>query len=982
MPIENWEQIQDLFLAAADLPGEEQARFLDANCTGNQGLRREVESLLAADKTASESILAAVEAEAQSLAGVDSVIGSRLGAYRVIREIGRGGMGAVYLATRDDDQYHKQVAIKLVKHGMDTAEVLGRFRHERQILANLDHPYIARLIDGGTFLDGRPFFVMEYVNGQPIDSFCRDHHLNLQQRCRLFLKVCEAVSYAHRNLVIHRDLKPGNNFVTADGSPKLLDFGVAKLLTADAGPSMTATALFTRPLTPEYASPEQFRGQPVYTATDVYSLGAVLYEILTGSKARQIESSTPAGLERMICDTEVSRPSAAAAQVPWRKQLVGDLDNIVRMAMRQEAERRYPSVDQLAEDIRRYLDGRPISARKDSLGYRAGKFVRRRRLPLAAAVLVFASLLSGVIIALSQARQADAARRLAESRRQTAEREHEMAGRERDTAIHERARAEVEARNAKNEQERAEQRLRQMVELANHSLFDVHSSLERLSGATGTRREIVKTTLQFLEKLSKDAGQDEQLRLALSTAYFRLGDIQGYQFTPNLGDTAGALKSYREAAALIEPLRVKHPDDPDVLLRWVDIQRRIGTALDSKGDIAGAVKSYVNALPAARAVARLKRPGLAAVQQEGLLYGSLATALEYTDSEQAIGYGRKQLAIFAQLAALHPGNSEILNALSGSHALLGLIANRQGDLTDSLAEFRKCVAIREELVKDRPNDVVLQRLLMISYGHLASVLGNPFNFNLGDSEGAREYYGKAVALGREMSKKDPQDRTAKFDLASGMLRLAAIDPPPSERSSSLAMLRESGEILVALSAADPAAVRYKRSMGIVLEYAGHRLRDLGKPVEAIAEYRRSLEISEAVLAANPKDLPTHSQALADEQAIANVLAAQGDRAGALDYARKAVLRAERYLGDGPEQEIRTAYVPKAYFYLGDVYRVLAKRESELPAQRLADWREARGAAERAVSEWRALIHGREKHPYAPEAARAESLLAECQAQGK
>jgi serine/threonine protein kinase len=360
MPIENWDRIQDLFLAAADLAAPEQVRFLDTHCGANLALRREVESLLAADQKTGEEVTTAVETEAQSLLGITTPVGARLGAYRVIREIGRGGMGTVYLAIRDDDQYRKQVAIKLIRQGMDTADVLDRFRHERQILANLDHPYIARLIDGGTSPDGRPFFVMDYVEGLPVDTFCREHRLDTAGRCRLFLQICEAVSHAHRNLVVHRDLKPSNIFVNADGTPKLLDFGVAKLLNPDAESGFTATVA-ARPLTPEYASPEQVRALAVNTTTDVYSLGAILYELLTGTRAHAITTRSPLEIERAICENEVRRPSLQAPGLDT------DFDNIIAMAMRKEPERRYQSVDHLSEDIRRHLNKRPVLARPDSL---------------------------------------------------------------------------------------------------------------------------------------------------------------------------------------------------------------------------------------------------------------------------------------------------------------------------------------------------------------------------------------------------------------------------------------------------------------------------------------------------------------------------------------------------------------------------------------------------------------------------------------
>ena len=278
MPLDDWKRVQSVFLSVADVSPQERAHLLDVACSGDSEMRAEVESLLESDREDDQNISSTIASEAASLIGAPIQIGDRLSAYRVVEEIGRGGMGDVYLATRDDDQFQKQVAIKVVRRGLDTADVLGRFQHERQILANLDHPYIARLLDGGTTLDGRPFFVMDYIEGQPLDVFSQAHKLDIKTRCQLFLRILDAVAYAHRNLVVHRDLKPGNIFVTGDGSPKLLDFGVAKLIASDSGPGFTAMSP-ARPYTPEYASPEQVHGLPVTTATDIYSLGAVLLRI-------------------------------------------------------------------------------------------------------------------------------------------------------------------------------------------------------------------------------------------------------------------------------------------------------------------------------------------------------------------------------------------------------------------------------------------------------------------------------------------------------------------------------------------------------------------------------------------------------------------------------------------------------------------------------------------------------------------------------
>src|SRR5437762_13550043 len=315
-------------------------------------------------------------------------------------------MGTVYLAERANQQAEKQGAIKLINPGMDTDAVLRHFRNERQILASFDHPNIARLFDGGTTADGLPYFVMEYVEGLRIAQYCDRHHLSINERLQLFRQVCAAVSYAHRHTVIHRDIKPSNILVTSDGTPKLLDFGIAKILQpgGEAEPFATMTGL--RLMTPEYASPEQVREQPLAIATDVYSLGVVLYQLLTGQKPYHLKTGTPEQISRAIIEQEPPRPSTALtgstsvnpqSAIQNSKLLRGDLDNIVLMALRKETERRYQSVEQFSEDIRRHLEALPVRARKETLAYRSAKFVRRNSAATAAAALVFLALLGGII---------------------------------------------------------------------------------------------------------------------------------------------------------------------------------------------------------------------------------------------------------------------------------------------------------------------------------------------------------------------------------------------------------------------------------------------------------------------------------------------------------------------------------------------------------------------------------------------------------
>lgn len=414
MDAERWQEVRSLFGAALEHAPEEWPAWLEDACGNDAELRDEVRSLLAAH---GEDGIFLPEPSPSP----DPLIGQQIGPYEVQQRLGGGGMGIVYLASRVDGQFRKRVALKVLKPGMDSEEILRRFRTERQILAALDHPNIARLLDGGTTERGLPFFAMEYVEGRPITEYCEQEGLPIGARLELFRTVCSAVQFAHQNLVVHRDLKPANILVGADGTPKLLDFGIAKLLNPDLSPQTLAlTAAGVRPLTLEYASPEQIRGGHITTASDVYSLGVLLYELLAGRHPYRGEGCTIEELVHRITEVDPEPPSGSApAQV--MKRLAGDLDCIVLTALRKEPRHRYPSVERLSEDIRRFLEGLPILARKSTVSYRLGKFARRHRLgvavaaTLAAAVLLFGAGMGALALRLARERErAELAQRRAE----------------------------------------------------------------------------------------------------------------------------------------------------------------------------------------------------------------------------------------------------------------------------------------------------------------------------------------------------------------------------------------------------------------------------------------------------------------------------------------------------------------------------------------------------------------------------------------
>jgi eukaryotic-like serine/threonine-protein kinase len=388
---ELWRRIEQAFAEATRDGPRPSPEVIAAACGGDVELCRQVEELLRAHGDADAFLAGMARRAGLQFGGDAGVAGRRIGAYRLVREIGRGGMGAVYLAERADDAFEKHVAVKLLPLGQFTAAARERFRTERQILARLEHPGIARLLDGGVAEDGTPFYVMEYVQGEPLTDWCDRHDAPLEARLKLFLQVCDAVDYAHRNLVIHRDIKPANILVRADGQAVLLDFGIARIVSAELDESGGGlTVAVGRPMTVAYASPEQLRGEAISTATDVYALGVLLYELLAGRQPFDVRGLSPSAAERHICTEPVALPSAAAASgggsaEARARHLRGDLDTMVQMAMRREPDRRYRSAAAFADDVRRFLEGRPVSAQPDRWTYRLRKFAGRRPGALAAA---------------------------------------------------------------------------------------------------------------------------------------------------------------------------------------------------------------------------------------------------------------------------------------------------------------------------------------------------------------------------------------------------------------------------------------------------------------------------------------------------------------------------------------------------------------------------------------------------------------------
>ncbi|MCX6623851.1 MAG: protein kinase [Acidobacteria bacterium] len=693
MSPERWKQIEGIFHQAVELDAAGRRRFLDEACAGDAELLGEVASLLTHETSSDERFDSAVKGAAAALTSQEAFAGRRIGVWRLVKEIGRGGMGAVYLAERDDEHFRKQVAVKLIKRGMDTQFVIERFRHERQILASLDHPYIARLLDGGSTEDGLPFFVMDYIEGRPIHRYSDEEKLDTRARCRLFREVCSAVSYAHQNLIVHRDLKPSNVLVTVDGSPRLLDFGLAKLL-SDQGPEFTQTAMPM--LTPDYASPEQVRGETITTATDVYCLGAMLYELLTGTRPHRISSYTAGAIERAICEREVERPSA----VSGRRELRGDLDTILLTALRKDPAQRYHSVEQFSDDLRRYLEGLPVRARPRSAAYIARKFVRRHGVGVAVAALVFFSLLGGIIASMWQAGRADQQRQLAEHNRLAAEHERtraqeqtRLAEQSAQLAVEQWRRAEREKRAADSEHLDAERRFQLVRQLAGKFLFDIEDSISQLPGGTGARKLVVKTALEYFDTLAREKLHDDPLRIELAQGYKKLGQVQGNPFGPNLGDTSGAAESYGKSCRLLEEVLARNPSNVAVGAELAESYSSLALVISHLGNSA---QAQVNIDKALTLINGLRRRG-----PDDVSLKSLAVEITSSGAVLFLGNGRLNDALQANQEAIrlseellkqNPSDREIRHRLAGAYSSRGRILTSLEDLNGALAVLQKAPA--------------------------------------------------------------------------------------------------------------------------------------------------------------------------------------------------------------------------------------------------------------------------------------------------
>ncbi len=789
MTPERWERISEVLEKALSLATTQRDQYLTVTCAGDFELRREVESLIASHHEAGSQFLNVAGAVAQGAADTtpraDVRAGRRIGPYLVEDEIGHGGMGEVFAALRADGTYEKKVALKLVRSGYDTALLLERFRNERQILASLDHPNIARLLDGGTTDDGIPYLVMELVEGQPIDAYCDARKLTVTERVQLFGQVCGAVQYAHQHLVIHRDIKPSNILVTQEGTPKLLDFGIAKLL--DASGATEATVL--RPMTPEYASPEQLRGEPITTATDVYSLGVVLYQLLTGRSPYRVDKRTAGKLAEAITQDEPERPSASVERTEsvlqdgalreltaetvsrtrevsplgLQRRLRGDLDFVLLKALRKEPALRYASVEHFAGDLRNHLEGIPVSARKGTWIYRTVKFTRRHKAGVAAAALVLITLVTGVAITVREARIAEANRR------------------------------------------RAEARFNDVRKLANSLIFEVHDSIANLPGATQALQLILQRSLEYLDRLSTESGNEPSLLRELATAYSRIGSLQGNPQDPNLGDTKSALASYRKSLELRESLaRLNLKNSTDQV------------------ELAAAYLDYSDFQRAAA--------------------GNVAAAFDYC---------KKALAILDQEAVGSPDDVRIVVQSMRGHVNLGMIQVGEGAMgsigtaSGGVSDLQKALLLQQRAVQLAPSNLSYQAQGAVING----VLGDAV-FKLGNRAAALNYYRSGIEI---LDALNPKGDNIRFASNATILtsKIGDVYLLDGQNTEAVRYYAEAQQEAARLKAMDPKNEFLRRTEITSSAELGLALIEAGRVEEGVRYLRTTLE----AVAGEPSQTP-------------------------------------------------------------------------------------------------------------------------------
>jgi non-specific serine/threonine protein kinase/serine/threonine-protein kinase len=731
MTPDEWAEAYRIFSEALDRPVASRPAFIDASTDGRTELRREVGGLLEAHDASGHFLEIPLDAEPVAARGGGPATGpgAHVGVWRLVSLVGEGGMGQVFRAERTDGGFAQQAAIKVTRVSLLHRDLARRFRSERAILAGLQHPHIVSLLDGGSLPGGQAWLAMEFVDGLPITRYVEETHQPLAVRLRLFRDICGAVHHAHQHGIVHRDLKPQNVLVTRDGVVKVVDFGLAKLLEATANADTTVTGAAPVPLTPNAASPEQWRGLAVTTSADIYSLGVLLYGLVTGRKPYDTTGKPLDEALAIVTDRVPPRPSAIESDDgPPRGRSwphARDLDAIVLKALEKDPARRYESAAAFSADVARYLDGRPVVAREPSFWYVARRTARRHAVAVSAAAVALLAIVGGLGVSVWQARVAD------------------------------------------RERQRAETRLAEVRQLANALVFKVHDAVAPLSGSTPVRQAIVTEALGYLERLSQEPGDDPTLRLELAAAYARIGRVQGDPQQPNLGDRDGAIASLRRSIALVEPLDT-HPDTrirgsalaaiatADTALQSIfSTLGRTDEALASARRSVAAMERVVEALPADDDVRR----------RLGSAYFSLALALQ--NSPHAIEQWQKAGTVFDALLAAEPDAPDRLRNVALVAKYLAAEFERAGRMEEADVQTARALELDQRRLAVNESDRQAQFDVSVDLVSVAAT-----HTRDGRTSEAAALLERALAMRQGMVAADPRDALAPGRVGSVEWRLA------------------------------------------------------------------------------------------------------------------------------------------------------------------------------------------------------------------
>ena len=896
MMIDRWNRIEEIFQSALERPEAERDEYVAQACGGDSELRSEVESLLASDSGALTTLRSVIEADVQELGRVASAseAGLRVGPYQLVRELDSGGMGVVYLAVRSDDQYFQFVAVKMIRKGMEWPSLVQRFRAERQTLATMTHPNIGAILDGGETTDGRPFIVMEYVEGQPITLFSESRGLSIRQRVELFRFVCSAVHYSHQKLVIHRDIKPSNVLVTPSGVVKLIDFGVSKPLAPEhCAQEVPKTESWQRLMTPDYASPEQLLGQELTTATDVYSLGVLLYELLTGSRPYTLGGLSPSAAERVVCEQETRKPSSAPGLPDQRRrQLAGDLDRIVLMAMEKEPSRRYLSAQHLEEDLLRYSQGRPVVARKSTWFYRTSKFVQRHKVASLMACAMLIVVLASILVHRWQSRAAD-------------------------------------------------RRLKQVAGLADSAISDMTEKLQASSASVETQAAISQSALKFLNQLRQSSGDDPRLMLELSKAYERVGDLQGSPFVSNLGNSATAVTSYQEALHTAMEAHRRLPGQESTAA-VIEAYQRLADIESFLGNVKDASSNYQESLSLALTLWQEKPDDLGRRRVLAMNYAGLGDVeLTSLEPDKALESYHDSFQIFGTDPTGQIGHDRTLTKL---YLSTGKALNELGSQSEALTNDRKAIAVAEELAQQFPADKQVQRDLFSAYQNIVLVLAGRDAMNVGDSKQAQVFAHKALAIAESLAAGDTRNMQAQYDVS-----LAYATMGDSFRLAQLPMAADWYRKSIALT--EQLAPSYGAE---ARHWMAIRYEDLA---DVLVRRDQAQERLQLLLEANPlrQELAKTSphgrvHLMRSYCKLANAEVAVGDTTQARQYANAALPFLEEFKPTSPSLLVLRD-VGFCYESLGNVSRRIAMDRSSSPDEKRAAAADARQWYLKSAAVW-------------------------------